>query len=45
MILIWPYYEESDSSYSLASFPAPAQLSVAYSTVKWERAWYLFSRE
>ena len=29
----------------LASFPGPAQLSVAFSTVKWERAWYLFSRE
>ena len=26
---------------SLASFPGPAQLSVAFSTVKWERAWYL----
>ena len=29
----------------LASFPGPAQLSVACSTVKRERAWYLFSRE
>ena len=29
----------------LASFPGPAQLSVACSMVKWERAWYLFSRE
>ena len=29
----------------LASFPGPAQLSVAISTVKRERAWYLFSRE
>ena len=25
----------------LASYPVPAQLSVASSTVKWERAWYL----
>ena len=29
----------------LASFPGPAQLSVTCSTVKRERAWYLFSRE
>ena len=29
----------------LASFPDPAQLSFASSTVKRERAWYLFSRE
>jgi len=29
----------------LASFPGPAQLSIASSTVKRERAWYLFSRE
>ena len=29
----------------VASFPGPAQLSVACSTVKRERAWYLFSRE
>ena len=29
----------------LASFPGPAQLSVAFSTEKQERAWYLFSRE
>ena len=29
----------------VASFPGPAQLSVAISTVKRERAWYLFSRE
>ena len=29
----------------IASFPGPAQLSVAISTVKRERAWYLFSRE
>ena len=29
----------------LASFPGPAQLSVASSTVKRERAWYLLSRE
>ena len=29
----------------IASFPGPAQLSVACSTVKRERAWYLFSRE
>ena len=29
----------------LASFPGPTQLSVAFSTEKWERAWYLFSRE
>ena len=32
-------------SEQLASFPGPAQLSVASSTVKRERAWYLFSRE
>ena len=31
--------------YILASFPGPAQLSVAFSMVKRERAWYLFSRE
>ena len=30
---------------SLASFPGPAQLSIAFSTVKQERAWYLFSCE
>ena len=30
---------------TLASFPGPAQLSVASSTEKRERAWYLFSRE
>ena len=29
----------------LASFPGPAQLSIAISTEKRERAWYLFSRE
>ena len=29
----------------IASFPGPAQLSVAFSMVKQERAWYLFSRE
>ena len=29
----------------LASFPGPAQLSVTSCTVKWERAWYLFSHE
>ena len=29
----------------VASFPGPTQLSVAISTVKRERAWYLFSRE
>ena len=29
----------------LASFPGPTQLSVAFNTVKRERAWYLFSRE
>ena len=29
----------------IASFPGPAQLCVAFSTVKQERAWYLFSRE
>jgi len=29
----------------LALFPGPAQLSVAFSMVKQERAWYLFSRE
>ena len=32
-------------STKLASFPGPAQLSVTSSTEKWERAWYLFSRE
>ena len=31
--------------YCLASFPGPAQLSIASSPVKWERAWYLFSHE
>ena len=30
---------------TLASFPGPAQLSVASSTEKRERGWYLFSRE
>ena len=30
---------------NLASFPGPAQFSVAISTEKRERAWYLFSRE
>ena len=30
---------------TLASFSDPAQLSVTFSTEKWERAWYLFSRE
>ena len=29
----------------IASYPGPAQLSVASSTEKRERAWYLFSRE
>ena len=29
----------------IASFPGPTQLSVTCSTEKWERAWYLFSRE
>ena len=29
----------------LASFPGPAQLFVAISTEKRERAWYLFSHE
>ena len=29
----------------VALFPGPAQLSVTISTVKRERAWYLFSRE
>ena len=29
----------------LVSFPGPAHLSVAFRTVKRERAWYLFSRE
>ena len=29
----------------IASFPGPAQLSIAISTEKQERAWYLFSRE
>ena len=29
----------------IASFPGPAQLSVAISTEKRERAWYLLSRE
>ena len=29
----------------LAHSQAPAQLSVACSTVKWERAWYISSRE
>ena len=33
------------SGLRVASFPGPAQLSVACSTVKQERAWYLFSRE
>ena len=32
-------------SHRLASFQGPTQLSVAISTVKWERAWYFFSRE
>ena len=32
-------------AFRIASFPGPAQLSVAYSTVKRERAWYIFSRE
>ena len=31
--------------FTLASFPGPAQLSVAISTEKQERARYLFSRE
>ena len=29
----------------LASFPSTAQLSVACSKVRWERAWYIFSRD
>ena len=33
------------STYYVASFPGPAQLSVAFSTEKRERAWYPFSRE
>ena len=33
------------SAMAPASFPGPAQLSIAFSTEKWERAWYLFSRE
>ena len=30
---------------TLASYPGPAQLSIAIGTEKWERAWYLFSHE
>ena len=33
------------SNKKLASFPGPAHLSVACSTEKRERAWYIFSRE
>ena len=33
------------SMQKLASFPDPAQLSIASSTVKREMAWYLFSCE
>ena len=33
------------STYTIALFPGPAQLSVACSTEKQERAWYLFSCE
>ena len=29
----------------LALFPVPTQLFIAFSTEKWERAWYLSSRE
>ena len=35
----------SPSNPNLASFPGPAQLSVAISTQKQERARYLFSRD
>ena len=35
----------SKDSLLLVSFPGPAQLSVTFSTVKRERAWYLFSHE
>ena len=38
---IYKCYKPGD----IASFPGPAQLSVAFSMEKWERAWYLFSRE
>ena len=31
--------------FSLALFPGPTQLSVTFSTEKWERTWYLSSRE
>ena len=31
--------------YLTASYPGPAQLSIASSMVKWERTWYIFSRE
>ena len=36
---------EAEMASCIASFPGPAQLSIACSTVKRERAWYLFSRE
>ena len=35
----------SERDICVALFPGPAQLSIACSTVKWERAWYLFSHE
>ena len=34
-----------DTAAWLASYPGPAQLSIAFSTVKRERDWYLFSHE
>ena len=41
----WRGEREDKSGFLVASFPGPAQLSVAISMVKWEKAWYLFSRE
>ena len=38
-------FGEVYQSFVIASFPGPAQLSVAISMEKRERAWYLFSHE
>ena len=38
-------HKGNESSDIIASFPGPAQLPVACSTVKRERAWYTSSRE
>ena len=45
MNFMWLDQPSQDYVLSLASFPGPAQLSVAFSMEKWERTLYFFSRE